>query len=96
MINNDKSYKWDGCPLVKEVAESYFPQYEYSRTAISAFKRKIAASPKMLQELLEAEYCATEKHLTPKQMIIITTHWGKPGDLRLFLHLIDDPHTKDE
>lgn len=83
------SFNLDGCPCVKDVAEAYFPQYNYSRTAISVFRKKIASSPELLKELLEAEYNAQEKHLTPKQMIIIARHWGEPGDLKVFLHITD-------
>ncbi|WP_455593150.1 DUF4248 domain-containing protein [Bacteroides sp.] len=89
MKSTNFSFNLDGCPCVKDVAEAYFPQYKYSRTAIMAFRKKIATTPELLKELLEAEYNEKEKHLTPKQMIAIATHWGKPGDLRVFLHIID-------
>lgn len=89
MKSKDLPFKWDGCPCVKDVAEAYFPQYAYSRTTVAALRRKIATTSALMEEMLREEYNPQEKHFTPKQMIVLAKHLGKPGDLRVFLHEID-------
>ncbi|MBC8594292.1 DUF4248 domain-containing protein [Oscillospiraceae bacterium N12] len=79
-----KTLNLDGCPCVKDVAIAYFPQYHDPRTAVAAFRKKIATTPQLWKELLDAEYNPNEKHLTAAQLIIIVEHWKMPDELAKF------------
>lgn len=72
---------WQGCPSVSDVARDYFPNYTRSDRAVKQFRLKIANSPLLLKELLEAEYNPKDKFLTPAQMEIIIRHWKSPKNI---------------
>lgn len=82
-MKNIKNYAqlWQGCQALNDVARAFFCNYARNEKCVQQFQLKIVNTPKMYQELLDAEFSLDDKFITPIQLGIIVSHWGYPEHL---------------
>lgn len=77
---------------VSEIAQAYFPNYAHACSAIRKFRKEVQRDVRLSETLGETGYTSKALQLTPKQVGIIYTHWGVPGQSqRRFRKLFSEP-----
>lgn len=77
---------------VSEIAQAYFPNYAHARSAVRRFRKEVERDARLGAALEETEYTSATLQLTPRQIGIIYSQWGVPGQNQYrFRRLFQEP-----